>query len=163
MASIEPCPHCGRDGFGNAGARTQHVRSCERKAEQYQQNQQPEPQTLETVDNTQEATAPARQEDVSTAGEQLASGIASAVDEDAPVEERKGAIKQLTSLTGGLVSGLMEHKEQKKRQAEQRARNANVEKVEDKPQCECGATFAAIPPNAERVQCPECGREYRVQ
>ena len=164
MAELEPCPHCGRDDFGNAGARTQHVRSCAEEAQKYQQNgggetKQPK---IEPADNQQNAQPPAATGDLATAGEQLASGMSAALDEDAPVEQRKTGIKKLGELVTGAMGGLMEHREQKAAQEEQRARNTNLQQVEDKPQCECGLTFSKIPANAQRISCPECGREYEV-
>jgi len=164
MAELEPCPHCGRDDFGNAGARTQHVRSCEEKAQKYQQNGGGETKQPQIEPAGQQQTqAPAAADDLATAGEQLASGMSAALDEDAPVEQRKTGIKKLGELVTGAMGGLMEHREQKAAQEEQRARNTNLQEVEDKPQCECGLTFSKIPANASRISCPECGREYEVQ
>jgi len=164
MAELEPCPHCGRDDFGNAGGRTQHVRSCAEEAQTYQQNgggETKQPQ-IEPADQ-QQTQAPAATDDLATAGEQLASGMSAALDEDAPVEQRKTGIKKLGELVTGAMGGLMEHREQKAAQEEQRARNTNLQEVEDKPQCECGLTFSKIPANASRISCPECGREYEVE
>lgn len=170
MAELEPCPHCGRDDFGNAGARTQHVRSCEEKAQKYQQNggggaqqTQAKQPKIEPAEQ-QQTQPPAATDDLATAGEQLASGMSAALDEDAPVEQRKTGIKKLGELVTGAMGGLMEHREQKAAQEEQRARNTNLQEVEDKPECvACGLTFSKIPANAARISCPECGKEYEVE
>lgn len=169
MADLDPCPYCNRDNFGNAGARTQHVRSCEEQAKKYQQNgsggtQQTQAQqpTIEPA-NDQQETAPAPTDDLASAGEQLASGMSSALDEDAPVEQRKSGVKKLGELVTGALGGIMEHREQKAQQEEQRARNTDLQEVSDKPECECGLTFSKIPANADRISCPECGREYQVR
>jgi Zn finger protein HypA/HybF involved in hydrogenase expression len=89
--------------------------------------------------------------------------MSAALDEDAPVEQRKTGIKKLGELVTGAFGGIMEHKEQKAAQEEQRARGTDLEPADDKPQCECGLTFSKIPANASRISCPECGREYKVQ
>jgi len=164
MAELDPCPHCGRDDFGNAGARTQHVRSCAKQAEKYQQKQaEPQQAEIEPAKPAQtQQPAPVQNGDLSTAGEQLASGMSAALDEDAPVQQRKTGIKKLGELVTGALGGVMEHREQKAAQEEQRARQTNLQPVEDKPQCECGMTFSKIPANADRISCPECGREYKV-
>lgn len=173
MADLEPCPHCGRDDFGNAGARTQHVRSCAEQAKKYQQNggggtQQTQQQaqakqpTIEPADEQQQTT-PAPTDDLASAGETMANGLSSALDEDAPLEQRKSGIKKLGELVTGAVSGVMEHRERKAQQEEQRARGSDLQPVEDKPNCECGLTFSKIPANADRISCPECGREYQVR
>lgn len=164
MASLDPCPHCGRDEFGNAGARAQHVRSCGEKAEKYQeQKTEPQEPSIEPAPNQTQTQQPAvRGSDLGTAGEQLASGMSAALDEDAPLQQRKSGIKQLGELVTGALGGVMEHREKKAAQEEQRARNTNLQPVEDKPQCECGMTFSKIPANANRISCPECGREYKV-
>lgn len=169
MAELDPCPHCQRDDFGNAGARTQHVRSCEEKAQKYQQNggggtqqTQAKQPKIEPADQQQTQT-PATTDDLSSAGEQLASGMSAALDEDQPLEQRKTGIKKLGELVTGAVGGLMEQRERKAAEEERRARDTNLQEVEDKPQCECGLTFSKIPANASRISCPECGREYEVQ
>lgn len=162
MAELDPCPHCNRDDFGNAGARSQHVKSCAEQAEKFQQNQaQARQPSIEPAQNTQQP-AQVQNGDLSTAGEQLASGMSAALDEDAPVEQRKTGIKKLGELVTGAVGGIMEHRERKAAEEERRARNTNIQPVEDKPQCECGLTFSKIPANADRISCPECGREYKV-
>jgi len=169
-SSLDPCPHCQRDDFGNAGARTQHVRSCREEAKKYQQNQNggggaAEPQ-IERVDGNNQQTKPQRRQgsvdDLEAAGETMANGISSSLDDDAPLEERKNGIKKVASLAGGIINGVMEHKEQKAAREEQRAKQANLTEAQDKPQCECGLTFSRIPANADRISCPECGREYEV-
>jgi len=163
---MDPCPHCGRDDFGNPGGRTQHVRACREKAEKFKDDTpDDDPQIVEAEPARGGGGPPAPQQDsggVDTAGEQMATGLAAAFDDEAPVQERKTAVKKATSLVGGVLSGLMEHREQKEQRAKRRAKESSVEQVEDKPGCECGLTFARIPPNADRIQCPECGREYQV-
>ncbi len=178
MAELDPCPYCGRDDFGNAGARSQHVRACKVKAEQYNDSQSEE-DTVEATpakadskpaqSGSQRAAAPDNQNPsgndsaLARAGESMASGLAATLDEDAPVETRKKGVSNLTSLVGGLMGGVMEYRNEKNRREEQNARNVGLEQVEDKPECaNCGLTFSQIPENAERVSCPECGAEYRV-
>jgi len=172
-SSLDPCPHCNRDDFGNAGARSQHVKSCAEQAKKYQQGggsnggvpaaQQQAQARKPQIEPTREQRGGVPAGDLSTAGEQMASGLSSALDEDAPLQQRKSGVKKLTQLVGGALNGVMEHREQKARQEEQRARSSNLQPVEDKPQCECGLTFSKIPANADRISCPECGREYEVQ
>jgi len=167
MASdLDPCPHCGRDDFGNAGARSQHVSSCGETAKKYQKETQTEAKEPQIEPAQPDTQPPARQQqgdDIAKAGEQMAGGLASTLDEDAPIEERKSGVKKLTSLLGGALTGVMEQREQKAQQEEQRAQNANLQEATDKPQCECGLTFSRIPRNADRISCPECGREYVVK
>lgn len=100
--------------------------------------------------------------ELAAAGEAMASGLSGALDEDAPLEQRKDGVKQLGSLVSGVVNGVMSYREQKQQQKEERARNASLEETTDKPSCECGLTFTEIPLSAERIACPECGREYEV-
>lgn len=102
-------------------------------------------------------------EELAAAGETMASGLSGALDEDAPVEQRKEGVKQLGSLVSGILGGVMEYRDQKQSRKKERARQADLEETTDKPSCECGLTFTEIPLNAERVACPECGREYEVQ
>lgn len=101
--------------------------------------------------------------ELGAAGETMATGLSSALDDDAPLEQRKSGVKQLGSLVSGIVNGVMEHKERKQRLEEKRAKEAQLEPVEDKPSCECGFTFSRLPQNASRISCPQCGREYEVQ
>jgi len=169
MASdLEPCPHCGRESFGNAGARAQHVSSCAEEAKKYQQNgnQETVEPTIEPAQDQQDQRQPPQRQtgggDIAKAGEQMAGGLASTLDDDAPLEERKEGVKKLTSLVGGALNGLMEQRERKAQREQERAKNANIEEADDKPQCECGLTFSRIPRNANRISCPECGREYEV-
>lgn len=165
MGDIEPCPHCQRDDFGNKGARTQHVRSCAEQAKKYQENGQQDTKSprIEPATSEKQQTVEPAGDDLASAGETMANGLSSALDEDAPLEQRKSGIKKLGELVTGAVSGVMEHRERKAQQEEQRARGSDLQPVEDKPQCECGLTFSKIPANADRISCPECGREYRVQ
>jgi hypothetical protein len=175
--SLDPCPVCGEEfDHNNAGARTNHVRACREKKEKYsqgggreqpQQAQQAEQAEVEAIRPTedqsqQQGELPANQ--TSTAGEGIGTGIASALDDDAPIQQRAEGVKEVASLAGGLLSGIMQHREQKEQRQKQRAKSANIEKVEDKPQCgECGAVFSKIPETADRIQCPHCGVEYRVK
>jgi len=166
MAELDPCPHCGEGDWGNAGARAQHVKSCGKEAEKYAQTRQLETQTVEPVEpnNTPPAqNAPQDENALQQAGETVSSSLSAALDENAPTEQKKAGVKQLTSLIGGVVSGVVDYRDQKEEMEKQRARNANVEPTDDKPSCECGLTFTRIPQNVDRIACPECGREYRVQ
>ena len=167
---LDPCPYCGRDEFGNAGARAQHVRACEEEAEKYQQadeseGEAQEVQTIQPARSAQEQqnNLPAARDGTDGVGETLGLSVAGALDDDAPVEKRTEGVKKVANLAGGLLSGFMHHREQKQERQEEQAKRSNLEPVEDKPQCECGAVFSRIPENADRVRCPECGREYRVQ
>jgi len=171
MASdLDPCEYCGREDFGNAGARTQHVRSCKEEAKKYQQNTQTEAQTptIESAETGGSRSVPDRQQEggegIEQAGEQLAGGLSATLDEDAPLGQRKEGVKKLFSLASGAINGVMEQREQKARREEERAKNASLEEVDDKPECvECGLTFSRIPSNADRISCPECGHEYQVK
>jgi len=102
-------------------------------------------------------------DELGAAGETMATGLSSALDNDAPLEQRKSGVMQLGSLVSGIVNGVMEHKERKQRLEEKRAKEAQLEPVEDKPSCECGFTFSRLPQNASRISCPHCGREYEVK
>jgi len=169
MTELDPCPYCGRDGFGNAGGRTQHVNSCRREAES--DTQQPRPATADSNTSSGGREASLRQTTqttpddnaLATAGEDMASGLSATLDEDAPVETRKEGVKNLASLAGGLLNGVMDYKAKKEQVEEERARNVDLQQTQDKPSCECGLTFSRIPQNAQRVSCPECGREYEVR
>lgn len=172
MAELDPCPYCGQDGFGNAGARTQHVNACQRDAEKYtNQQQQTQPDTVDSNGSSSGAEPSLRQTTQTTpddnalasAGEDMASGLSATLDEDAPVETRKEGVKNLASLAGGLLNGVMDYKAKKEQVEEERARNVDLQQTQDKPSCECGLTFSRIPQNAQRVSCPECGREYEVR
>lgn len=158
--TVDPCPHCGQTfDHNNEGARKNHIRACREEAEKYQQQQPDPPQVQEAEPNGGlPASEPA------DAGEGIGAGIGSALDDDAPIEQRAEGMKQVASLAGGLFSGLMRHRDQKKKRQQQRAKQADLEPVDDKPHCEeCGATFSAIPETATRVQCSQCGTEYRVE
>ena len=102
-------------------------------------------------------------EELAAAGETMASGLSGALDEDAPLQQRKEGVKQLGSLVSGVLNGVMDYQERKQQRKEERARNADLQETTDKPSCECGLTFTEIPINADRIACPECGREYEVQ
>lgn len=171
MSETDACPHCGRSDFGNAGARTQHVRACAEEAKKYQQNggggpTDPESQQAQVVkmesagggSGSQSMPAPSDPD----GGESFGMAVAGALDEDAPPAQRQEGVKKVAGLIGELASGFMQHKTQKDQRQRQRAQQADVEPAEDKPQCECGATFVKIPQAASRIECGECGREYRV-
>jgi hypothetical protein len=150
---VRPCPNCGRDDFGNEGARTNHVRTCDSANE---------PAVIEPESGEQTADRPANPEQRRSDGESLGSGIAATFDEDAPVEQRKEGAKNLAGLAGELISGVFDYRKQKSERQKKRAQESSVEQVTDKPQCECGAVFSQIP-DRERIKCGSCGREYRVQ
>lgn len=155
----DPCPYCGRDDFGNPGARSQHVESHD---EAGPAGGDEDVQTLETVDD-QQAAAPAPASTGETAGEAIGKILSVVGDETAPTEQRKDAVKTGTALFGEVLSGMIDQRDRRRERAEERAKNAEIEPVEDKPSCvNCGATFSAMPPGAERVRCPECRQEYRV-
>ena len=102
-------------------------------------------------------------EELAAAGETMASGLSGALDEDAPLQQRKEGVKQLGSLVSGVLNGVMDYQERKQNRKEKRAQEANLEETTDKPTCECGLTFTEIPLNADRIACPECGKEYSVE
>lgn len=95
-------------------------------------------------------------------GEQVAQTLAPAFDDNASVEERAEGAMRVTQLAGGLLSGFMKYNAAQREAAQQNAKTANIQPVEDKPQCECGFTFSEIPPDVDRIQCESCGREYEV-
>lgn len=166
---MKPCPHCGRSDFGNKGARKQHVVNCndsQGNSEVVEATAEPE---VVPVDDQQENQ---RQSDLATPsdgsvedlGGALAESVSRTFDEDTPVEERKEGISTLTQLIAGAGKKALERRRQKQERQEQRAKNADIEPVEDKPHCQsCGATFTHIPQNAERIQCGNCGKEYVVK
>ena len=167
----EKCPNCGRDDFDSEDEREGHVDACESKwrAEQPAEadgGTEPDskpPAARAESPNVQRAGGAGAVEELSEAGEVMASGLSGALDEDAPLEQRKDGVKQLGSLLSGVVNGVMDYKERKEARKEERARNADLEPTTDKPSCECGLTFTEIPERAERISCPECGREYEVR
>lgn len=158
--TVEPCPVCGKTfDHSNEGARKNHIRACREEAEKYRQHDGGETVPVETADSNADLPA----SDPADAGEGIGAGIGSALDEDAPIEDRAEGMKQVASLAGGLFSGLMRQRDQKKQRQRQRAKEANLEPVDDKPACEnCGATFSVIPEHATRVSCTQCGTEHRV-
>lgn len=95
-------------------------------------------------------------------GEQIANSLAAAFDENANIQERSEGVMRGTNILGGLISGFMKRNERQRRAEQQRAVGADIQPVEDKPQCECGFTFSRIPTGASRVQCENCGAEYEI-
>lgn len=102
---------------------------------------------------------PARRDDN---GLNTAEGLIATLDSEAPTEVRKKGVESLGGGVINLFKSALDYSSKKQQMAEQRATNADIQKTEDKPACECGYVFSAIGTDDERIQCPECGTEYEV-
>lgn len=144
------CPNCGTTRVD--------IEDYEpREQPQHDQEQEPAqaPARREPAQQTQQVPATAQQ---GSAFDQ----VLSLGDPDAQPEEKAGAIARIGAAAGQVLGKSVLYNAEKKRQRQQRASQASIERVENKPECECGYVFAEVGANDDRVQCPQCGAEYEV-
>lgn len=92
--------------------------------------------------------------------------LLTATDEEAPTQQRAQATQSIFSQLGGVVSRLLEYEGQKEEAREQVAQQADIQRVDQYPECEdCGFTFTGedINLSSDRVRCPDCGAVYQLQ
>lgn len=162
MSAPEICEYCGKD-CGNAGAATQHEDACDfNPSNQGQQTQAPARRQA----GDQQAQPPDRQgrDAPQTAGGALADGVITAVDDDASVGERVGAIQSLMGVVGDGVERYQQYRESRMEEQRQRAANVELERIPDYPDCtECGRQLGPEDIGSDdEIVCPECGAHYRV-
>ena len=175
--ALDPCPHCGK-GFDhdNAGARTQHINSCKKEAEKYQQNT-PDESTAATVEDAQpaEAAQPPQRADASQQDTQMVAddttqeavqtgmqvgSLLSNMGAGTP-EEKAESQGQMLTAAGSALAQLGQQYTQKRQEDINRAKNAdqsNVGKVEDYVDCpECSQQITDLPEPGSQFRCPGCG------
>jgi len=90
-------------------------------------------------------------------------GLIAALDEEAPAEVKKQGVESVGRGIIRFAKAAISYGEKKDEMRNQRAQNADVQRVEDKPDCEvCGTTISEIPLNEDRFVCENCGAEYEV-
>lgn len=177
--ALDPCPHCGRTfDHDNAGARTNHVKSCGDTTSDSGTNASSNgDQTVEMVvedDGVSGAneTRPARQDQVGLgdAGRTVGEGIRAVQDTSRNPTERAQGLAAAGGTIIQLASGIFEQvaaSEQAEEQAErERAKNADLEKDQTGPQCVtdgCSHNFGKLPVGENRVRCPQCGQSYTIR
>lgn len=138
--------------------------------EDYEPRDQPsQPQQREEpAQSQQQAQTPARREPAEQA-QQVPAQQGGAFDQvlalgdpEAQPEEKAGAIARIGAAAGQVLGKSVLYNAEKKRQRQERASQASIERVENKPECECGYVFSEVGANDDRVQCPQCGAEYEV-
>lgn len=147
---VDPCPHCGRDDFGNEGAREQHVLACERKAE----------------------TAPARRQEAhpQPAGDVgQATGEALAVfDTDLDPGTRLGALQGLLGKAQGMVEGYNQYRRRKANEQENRLQHIDpegeIELSVNCPRCNYEILPDEVPLKRDVMRCPGgCGKAIPIE
>lgn len=173
-ASGVTCPECGttrveydaperreeppRDDREQRGGRRDERRE-ERRDEPRGRREEPPRETRPARREPAREARPARRDDN---GLNTAEGLIATLDSEAPTEVRKKGVESLGGGVINLFKSALDYSSKKQQMAEQRATNADIQKTEDKPACECGYVFSAIGTDDERIQCPECGTEYEV-
>lgn len=152
------CQYCGKT-IGNEGAKTNHERSCDHNpANQPDQEQVP-------ARRRQPEEAPVTQGAPADAGAGIADTLFVLANfDEMPSDVRRESIKQGTSILGGVLNRWLDLREANMERQEQRARNAQLEPVEDLPECaECGYQFSVEELRGDHTRCPGCERLYNVQ
>lgn len=177
--ALDPCPYCGREfDHSNAGAREQHVQSCERDRAARPTGDDHDRRPTSGgggggggAGRDARQPRPARQsrggrgggtEAGAGAGDAIAGAIIGLVDDDVPSDTRRDAIVQGASVVGETVAKLKEYHTARQEQREARAQNADLEPVDDYPSCECGYTFDEGELADDRVRCPDCSTLWEV-
>lgn len=132
----EPCPHCGRPfDHDNAGARTQHVKSCQGAA-------------------NGGAVEPERVHETAVAQP----------DDDPVVAAQKDAVRDGVNIVGGILEKIFEHRNRLKSAKGDRAQQANLTKAEQYPACvECGYQFGPDELDGAEVRCPDCRTLWEIE
>jgi len=123
--------------------------------------QEAPPQQQAPAPQAQGGATPAVQQGGSdlSAGE----GLIAALDNEAPAEVQKQGVESVGRGIIRFAKAAISYGEKKDEMRSQRAQNADVQRVEDKPDCEvCGTTISEIPVADDRFQCENCGAEYEV-
>lgn len=92
--------------------------------------------------------------------------VLTATDGEAGVRERAEATQTIFQKAGGIVARILEYEEQKNQAREEVAQKAEVERIDQYPECEdCGYTFTGddIDLSSDKIKCPGCGAAYRLQ
>lgn len=179
--ALEPCPHCGREfDHDNAGARQNHVDSCEREKQKFQQSQGGQPQEAQ-AQPPQPAQAPAQppqaqpqpqagqqgggnlpaiaEQQSAEVGMALGQSIVSPWMSDDPTEREIGKARGLKTLAGMMFSAA-EEKEQKAQKGRQRAEQHAGQEIQPTEQLPiCGVCEGQLPnmPESGTFGCPHCG------
>lgn len=134
--ALDPCPHCPKTfDHDNVGARNQHVQSCQGQA---------------NGGDVQPARVQAQDTQPTTPGEN-------------PVQTaRKDAVKDGVNILGAVVEKVFEHRDRLQSAREQRAAGADIAKVEEYPECECGYQFDPAELTGDEVRCPSCQTLWEV-
>jgi Zn finger protein HypA/HybF involved in hydrogenase expression len=118
-----------------------------------------------------ESRAPARAQEATEAPAAAGSGpsmsagegLIAALDNEAPAEVQKKGVESVGRGIIRFAKAAISYGEKKDEMRNARAQNADVQRVEDKPDCEvCGTTISEIPVADDRFQCENCGAEYEV-
>lgn len=160
------CPTCGTTRVDHSGGGEPEPDGENRQTnQQSQQSQQPQQQSapprgdVQPQPAQQTQQAPATQEPQMGAGE----GLIAAMDAEAPPEVKKKGVETIGRSIIRIGKAAVNYGQRKEEMRNQRARNSNVQRVEDKPSCEeCDFVFDEISLNDDRVKCPNCGIEYEI-
>lgn len=159
------CTYCGRE-CGNAGAKKNHEEACDENPDNAGGQRARPPARDQGRQADRRADPPARRDEGRGTGDALADGLIAAIDDDIPQQTRTQAITEGLGAVGTIISRWQEHRQQKMEMREERAKNVELEPVEDLPACgECGYQFGAedIGLKDEKVRCPECNTVYRLR
>lgn len=91
--------------------------------------------------------------------------------DEMPADVRRETVSQGASFLGGILNRWLDRREADLRRQEARAKNANLEPVEELPRCpghpgddgECGYQFSVDELKTDETRCPECSTLFRVQ
>lgn len=127
------------------------------------------------VEEADDAQAPARRDQVQEAerrpqprgdtgaGEAIAQGAVALFDDSSTPAHQEEAVRSVGNVLVDAVGSLARYSAERDRARESRAKNVDVQEVEDKPHCPgCGATITNVPLDANRVECGECGKELQI-
>lgn len=84
---------------------------------------------------------------------------------DADPQERRAAVEEGAGLLGGAVNRVLDHREEQRREQEERARNATLKESPAAVECRtegCEYVFDAEELAEEQVRCPECNAVWEV-
>lgn len=166
------CPLCGTtrvdiefDGDGQQRQQrqqTDHSRQQQAHGQGGQRQQQQAQTPARGGGQSHGGGVPAAQQPES-AGDAIARTLL-ASGEDASPEQKAEAAKSIGGVVVDTASRFIKYKSEVRKRKQQHAKDAEIQKVEDKPRCvECGFVFSELPIGQDRVTCPDCGEEYEIR